>query len=128
MSDKFKDKCGLFGVYGHPDAVALTLRGLSALQHRGQESAGIAYAGAGGIECVKAMGTVKELIPLVQTAVASSAIGHVRYGTCGRSSIEYAQPFVAEGRGGEVALCHNGHIVGIDQLRAMVGPQLGAAR
>ena len=118
MSDKFKDRCGLFGVYGHPHAVALTLRGLSALQHRGQESAGIAYCTGGEIDCIKVMGTVTDLQSRVPPIAARAAIGHVRYGTCGDCTIENAQPFVSAGIGGRVALCHNGHIVGIDHLRA----------
>lgn len=117
--DKFQDKCGLFGVYGHPDAVALTMRGLAALQHRGQESAGIAYAGGADLDCVKVMGSVGDLAPRMQSIAAPAAVGHVRYGTCGHSSIEHAQPFVSLGARGCVALCHNGHIADIDRLRTV---------
>jgi amidophosphoribosyltransferase len=118
MSDKFEDECGLFGVCGHADAIPLTMRGLSALQHRGQESAGIAYTDAGSVECTKVMGTVRDLLPRVGSAAATSAIGHVRYGTCGNRSIESAQPFLCTASAGRLALCHNGHIVDIDRLRA----------
>jgi amidophosphoribosyltransferase len=123
MSDKFKDKCGVFGVYDHPDAVAMTVRGLHALQHRGQESAGVAYSSTGEIRVTKVMGTVTDLAPRVRGISARSAIGHVRYGTCGRSSIEQAQPFVCPAAHRQVALCHNGHIVDIEGLRARLPAQ-----
>ena len=110
MADKFHDKCGLFGVIGDPDAVALTLRGLSTLQHRGRESAGIAYWTEGGVDRVTAMGTVATLSPLV-TSRAVAAIGHVRYGTCGSSTLDNAQPLLQHGGGGAVALAHNGHVL-----------------
>jgi amidophosphoribosyltransferase len=124
MSDKFQDECGLFGVCRHPDAVALTLSGLSALQHRGQESAGIAFQrdDASEIECAKVMGTVKDLLPRVRAIRATAAIGHVRYGTCGDSTLRNAQPFVSVGACGRVGLCHNGHIVGLDRLRTTIRP------
>lgn len=126
MSDKFQDQCGLFGVYGHADAMRLTLRGLSALQHRGQQGAGIAFADH-EIQRVTVMGTVRDLIPRVPMNSTSAAIGHVRYGTCGRSSIEYAQPFTSDGPGGRIALCHNGHIVDLERLRAMLPQGLDRA-
>jgi amidophosphoribosyltransferase len=116
--DKFQDKCGLFGVHGHPEAMALTLRGLSAVQHRGQESAGIAFRSGDGLECVKALGTVRDLAPRIQEISATAAIGHVRYGTSGGGGVEQAQPFVATGARGRVALGHNGHILDIDRLKA----------
>jgi len=122
MPEKFQDQCGVFGVFGHPDAVALTLRGLSALQHRGQESAGLAYARHDDLNVVTVMGTVKDLAPRIASIAATSAVGHVRYGTCGRSAIEHAQPFVSRGPRGRVALCHNGHVVDIDHLRATMWP------
>jgi amidophosphoribosyltransferase len=124
MSDTLTEKCGLFGVYGHPDAVALTILGLSALQHRGQESAGVAYVVGGpqgrDVECVKVMGTVNDLAARTQSLTSPVVIGHVRYGTSGSRSLGHAQPFLASGIGGRVALGHNGHIVGIDRLRALV--------
>jgi amidophosphoribosyltransferase len=120
MADKFEDECGVFGVVGHPDAVALTIRGLSALQHRGQESAGLAYRHAGTIECVKVMGTVRDLSARVQSTTSVAAIGHVRYGTCGDRSLDNAQPFVSPSAAGDVALCHNGHVVNAQHLRAML--------
>ncbi len=122
MSDKFQDECGVFGVYGHADALRLTLRGLSALQHRGQESAGVAFAREDELQRVTAMGTVKDLIPHVPATLTNSAIGHVRYGTSGGSSIDYAQPFISDGPRGRIALCHNGHIVNLKRLREMLPP------
>ena len=99
MSDKFEDQCGVFGVYGHPDAVALTVRGLSALQHRGLQSAGLAYPVGGDLVCTKVAGTVRNLLPHLGTAVARAALGHVRYATSGGASLDYAQPFVRTGAG-----------------------------
>jgi len=123
MPDKFHDQCGLFGVYGHAEAVPLTMRGLAALQHRGQESAGIAYRTANDIERVTAMGTVAVLSPRLGAVTSDAAIGHVRYGTCGGSTIDNAQPFVAQGRRGRVALAHNGHIVDWDTLASERSPR-----
>lgn len=120
--DKLQDKCGLFAVHGDPDAVSLVLRGMSALQHRGQESAGIAYVGQERIECVKVLGDVRELVAWTGALMSFAAVGHVRYATCGERSLEMAQPFVSCGPGGQLALGHNGHIVGIDHLRALSGP------
>jgi len=117
MSDKFQDQCGVFGVYGHTDALTLTLRGLSALQHRGQQSAGVAFAHEGKLQHVTMMGTVRDLAPRVPGTLTDAAIGHVRYCTSGGSSIEYAQPFLSDGPRGRIALCHNGHIVDLRQLR-----------
>jgi glucosamine 6-phosphate synthetase-like amidotransferase/phosphosugar isomerase protein len=77
MSDRFHDKCGLFAVYGDADAVGLTLRGLSALQHRGEDSAGVAYRGGFGIERVTALGRVADLAPQLRFVSADTAIGHV---------------------------------------------------
>ena len=116
FADKFADKCGVFGVHGHADAIALTVRGLCALQHRGQESAGVAAPHGADIECVKVMGTCRDLIGRIGARRATVAVGHVRYATSGESSIEYAQPFIATGAGGALALCHNGHVVDLDRL------------
>ena len=83
MFDKFKDECGVFGVYGHPEASKLTYLGLYALQHRGQESAGIASADGERIRLVKKMGYVNEIFDeaTLATLPGHVSIGHTRYST-----------------------------------------------
>src|SRR5688500_17030509 len=112
--------CGVFGVRGHPRAAALTHLGLYSLQHRGQESAGIASVDeAGTAHGVKRMGLVSD--GLGETDVnllrGTLAIGHTRYSTAGSSSIENAQPVLARSRGGHIALAHNGNLTNATELR-----------
>jgi amidophosphoribosyltransferase len=110
--------CGIFGVRGHSDAVALTKLGLFSLQHRGQESAGIVSFDAGTARAVRSMGLVSDM-PLAQLDVlhGSLAIGHTRYSTAGSSTIENAQPVLVSSRGGHIALAHNGNITNAGELR-----------
>ena len=110
--------CGIFGVRGHPDAVALTKLGLFALQHRGQESAGIVAVDAGAARGVRSMGLVSDmpLAPL-DALHGSMAIGHTRYSTAGSSTIENAQPVLVSSRGGHIALAHNGNLTNAGELR-----------
>ena len=110
--------CGIFGVRGHPDAVALTKLGLFALQHRGQESAGIVAVEAGAARGVRSMGLVSDM-PLAQLDAlhGTLAIGHTRYSTAGSSTIENAQPVLVSSRGGHIALAHNGNITNAGELR-----------
>ena len=119
--DKFHDECGVFGIYGHSEAPALTRLGLYALQHRGQESAGIAAADGERLSCVRAMGQVSEAFPDerdLSTLRGHSSIGHVRYSTAGDSRIVNAQPLLIECTHGEIALCHNGNLVNAAELRS----------
>ena len=112
--------CGIFGVHGHPDAAHLNQLGLYALQHRGQESAGIAaVAPTGQAQAVKRMGLVGEgLTPAELELLAGPvAIGHTRYSTAGSSTIENAQPVLARSRGGHIALAHNGNLINAGELR-----------
>ena len=114
-SDKLKEECGVFGVYGKEgDGLArTTYYGLYALQHRGQESAGIAVARDGKIMHHKQMGLVSEVFDdvLLEELEGSIACGHVRYSTVGDSHVINAQPLVVKYRNGSLALAHNGSLV-----------------
>ncbi|MCD6452180.1 MAG: amidophosphoribosyltransferase [Acidobacteria bacterium] len=114
-----KHECGLFGVYGHPDASYLTYLGLYALQHRGQESVGIASSDGLRVHLEKSMGQVAEAFDEEKIArlPGSSAIGHVRYSTAGESSILNAQPLYSSGYRGEIALVHNGNLINVGPIR-----------
>jgi amidophosphoribosyltransferase len=118
--------CGIFGVHGHPDAARLIQLGLYALQHRGQESAGIAaVSDAGEAHAVKRMGLVGEgLSPAeIERLAGPVAVGHTRYSTAGSSTLENAQPVLARSRGGHIALAHNGNIVNAGELRMALEDQ-----
>lgn len=108
-----RDECGVFGIYGHPDAARLTYYGLYALQHRGQESAGIATLASGQVRTAKGMGLVSEIFD--EEAIAdlpgTIALGHTRYSTTGSSNLTNAQPVVAASKRGHLAIAHNGNLV-----------------
>ena len=120
FDDKLKEECGVFGVFGHPDAAALTALGLHALQHRGQESAGIVsfdgehfnnepYLGLVGDHFTKA--SVIDKLP------GKSSLGHVRYSTTGNTSLKNIQPLFADLIGGGIACAHNGNLTNGIELR-----------
>lgn len=112
--------CGIFGVYGHRDAAALTQLGLYSLQHRGQESAGIvAVDELGHARVSRAMGLVSEGFEEAEMDALTGAvsIGHTRYSTAGASAIENAQPILARVRKGHIALAHNGNLTNAIELR-----------
>jgi amidophosphoribosyltransferase len=119
MLDKFKDECGVFGIYGHPEASKLTYLGLYALQHRGQESAGIAAADGARVRVVKQMGYVNEIFDeaTLATLPGTTAIGHTRYSTAGESKLSNAQPILIDCVHGQVGICHNGNIVNANEIR-----------
>ena len=119
MADKFKDECGVFGISGHPEAANLTYLGLYALQHRGQESAGIASSNGKRVSLSRAMGYVADSFDEDKLAELSGslAIGHVRYSTAGESNLVNAQPILIDCSHGEISLCHNGNIVNATELR-----------
>ena len=119
MFDKFKDECGVFGVYGHPEASKLTYLGLYALQHRGQESAGIASADGERVRVVRSMGYVNEIFDeaTLKTLTGKVAIGHTRYSTAGESKLSNAQPILIDCVHGQVGICHNGNIVNATEVR-----------
>lgn len=118
MHDHPRDACGVVGIYGVPDAAPLVALGLHALQHRGQESAGIVTSHEGALRCRKGMGLVSTVFTPgeAQRLPGSIAIGHVRYSTAGTSDVGNAQPLVARYSGGEVALAHNGNLVAASRL------------
>ena len=119
MIDKFKDECGVFGIFGHPEASNLTYLGLYALQHRGQESAGIAASDRGLIRHHKAMGYVNEAFnsDTLAKLPGTLAVGHVRYSTAGESLVANAHPIVVDSIHGQLAVCHNGNLVNAGELR-----------
>ena len=110
--DRFHDECGVFGVFGHPEAANLTYLGLYALQHRGQESAGIVASTGSDLNLHRAMGEVEEIFqPSVLTKLpGSSAIGHTRYSTAGDKALLNAQPIMVDCSKGKIALAHNGNL------------------
>ena len=119
MVDKFREECGVFGICGHSEAAKLTYLGLYALQHRGQESAGIASADGAQIRVSKAMGYVNEAFDddAIARLPGSLAVGHVRYSTAGESRLANAQPIVVDSVHGQLAVAHNGNLVNAGEVR-----------
>jgi amidophosphoribosyltransferase len=117
--DHFHDHCGVFGVFGNDEAAKLTYLGLYALQHRGQESAGIASTDGANLHVHKAMGQVQEIFtPGVITQLpGAAAIGHTRYSTAGDTALMNAQPVVIDCNKGKLALGHNGNLTNAIELR-----------
>jgi len=111
--DKPREACGIFGIYGHPEGARLTYFGLYALQHRGQESAGIAVTRDKSIIEHKGMGLVPDVFKArhLEQLSGGSTIGHVRYSTTGSSILSNAQPFVVHHRKKSYAVAHNGNLV-----------------
>ncbi|MCL4848200.1 MAG: amidophosphoribosyltransferase [Acidobacteria bacterium] len=122
MFDKFREECGVFGVFGHHEAANLAYLGLYALQHRGQESAGIAAADGGRVRLSRQMGYVADAFneATLSTLSGRAAIGHVRYSTAGESRLQNAQPLLIECAHGQIALCHNGNLVNAGELRSQL--------
>ncbi len=118
--DKPREACGLFGIHGHPDSARLTYFGLYALQHRGQESSGIAAARDNTIVSHKGMGLVPDVFEMshFEELHGSSAVGHVRYSTTGSSILSNAQPFVVHHRHKSYAVAHNGNLVNAHSLKS----------
>ena len=121
-SNKPRHECGVFAVYGHPDAALLTYYGLFALQHRGQESAGIVTAAGSNqpFNIHRGMGLVAQVFQekdLQQLRIGTRAIGHVRYSTSGSSTLKNAQPLVVDCARGQLAIAHNGNLVNAAVLR-----------
>ena len=113
------DECGVFGIFNHSNASELTYYGIHALQHRGQESAGICVSDESDLKLHCGMGLVSEAIKNIhlKELVGTSAIGHVRYSTSGSSSILNAQPLKFRYKGGQVAIAHNGNLVNAELLK-----------
>src|SRR5512140_2763516 len=119
MFDKLHEECGVFGIHGHPEAAKMAYLGLYALQHRGQESAGIAAWAGERIVASRGMGHVADVFTESELArlPGSLAVGHVRYSTAGASKLVNAQPILIDCAHGQIALCHNGNLVNADELR-----------
>jgi amidophosphoribosyltransferase len=119
MFDKFKDECGVFGIFGHPEAANMTYLGLYALQHRGQESGGIAASDGEQVRISRAMGYVADTFDgeALSKLPGRMAIGHVRYSTAGESKLANAQPILIDCAHGQMALGHNGNLVNARELR-----------
>lgn len=121
MSCDKKEECGLFGIFGDEKAVDKTYFGLYSLQHRGQESAGIASSDGNSIRCYANMGTVARVFrknsQAMKALAGSSAIGHVRYSTSGSSSQINCQPLLTEYSRGQMAIAHNGNLINAALLR-----------
>jgi amidophosphoribosyltransferase len=111
--------CGVIGVYGHPEAANLAYLGLYALQHRGQESAGIVSTDGAQLFAVREMGHVNDIFTAdrLKHLPGFAAVGHVRYSTAGESTIQNAQPIAVNYAGGSVAVGHNGNLVNAIELR-----------
>ena len=123
MLDKFHDECGVVGIYGHPDAANLAYLGLYALQHRGQESAGIAASSNGKMHLEVGMGLVADVFSDVRLKKlpGNIAVGHNRYSTTGVSRVKNAQPCLIEYSGGTMAMGHNGNLVNASEIRKELG-------
>jgi amidophosphoribosyltransferase len=119
MFDKFHEECGVFAIYGHPEAANLTYLGLYALQHRGQESAGIASSDGRDIRTHKSMGHVADIFTpeVLGRLPGELAIGHTRYSTAGDTVLLNAQPFSVACNKGRIAVAHNGNITNAGELR-----------
>jgi amidophosphoribosyltransferase len=119
MFDKFREECGVFGIFGHPEASNLAYLGLYALQHRGQESAGIAASDGHVVRLSKAMGYVNEVFDAsaLSKLPGRMAVGHVRYSTAGESRVANAGPILVDSVHGQLAIAHNGNIVNATELR-----------
>jgi amidophosphoribosyltransferase len=120
MFDKLHEECGVFAIYGHPEAANLAYLGLYALQHRGQESAGIATSDGRNIHCYKRMGHVAEIFTpsVFDLLPGESAIGHTRYSTAGDTVVLNAQPFSVTCNKGSIAVAHNGNLTNAVELRS----------
>ena len=119
QDDHFHDECGVFGIFGHAEAAKMAYLGLYALQHRGQESAGIASTDGANVHVHKSMGHVQEIFTpeVIAHLPGGVAIGHTRYSTAGDTSLMNAQPVVIDCNKGKLALAHNGNLTNAIELR-----------
>lgn len=115
----FKDECGVFGIFGHPEASRVTYLGLYALQHRGQEAAGIVTSGESGFRSRKKKGYVADVFDAkaLEKLQGTNALGHTRYSTSGESNNANIQPIYIECKFGKIAVCHNGNLINAHLLR-----------
>ena len=122
--DRLREECGVFGIFGHPDAAAITALGLHALQHRGQEAAGIVSFDGKRFHSERRMGLVGDNFSrreVIDRLPGMSAVGHVRYSTTGETILRNVQPLFAELDGGGFAIGHNGNLTNGLTLAAPAG-------
>ncbi|WP_305046161.1 amidophosphoribosyltransferase [Geoalkalibacter sp.] len=120
MFDKLHEECGVFGIFGHPEASNLSYLGLYALQHRGQESCGIVASDGTRLRAHRGMGLVADVFrdeDIFSRLSGRSAIGHVRYSTAGGSDIKNVQPIMVDYLRGSIAVAHNGNLVNAQEIR-----------
>jgi len=119
IPDRPREECGIFAVFGHDEAAKMTYFGLYALQHRGQESAGIVTSDRINVEGHRAMGLVPEVFneQILDNLKGDMALGHVRYSTTGSSLLVNAQPFTIHYAGKTLSIAHNGNLVNARQIR-----------
>ena len=124
-ADKFREECGVVAIHSHPEAEKLAYLGLHALQHRGQESAGIVTSDGMALHAHKAMGLVADIFrqPELSNLRGTLAIGHTRYSTAGDSALLNAQPIMVQSNKGAIAVAHNGNLVNAPQIRARLESQ-----
>jgi amidophosphoribosyltransferase len=124
-NDKFRDECGVVAIYSHPEAETLAYLGLHALQHRGQESAGIVSSDGMSLHIHKAMGLVADIFTekKLNKLRGTLAIGHTRYSTTGDSALLNAQPIMVQSNKGMIALAHNGNLTNAGEIRARMEAQ-----
>lgn len=117
--DHFRDECGVFGIFSAEEAAKLTYLGLYALQHRGQESAGIASTDGVQFQVERGMGLVQDIFKpdVIERLPGAAAIGHTRYSTAGDTSLQNAQPLASDCNKGKLALAHNGNLTNALELR-----------
>ena len=111
--DTLREECGVFGIFGHPEAAAITARGLHALQHRGQEAAGIVSFDGSRFHSERRLGLVGDTFSrreVIERLPGNTAIGHVRYSTTGATILRNVQPLFAELNAGGFAVGHNGNL------------------
>jgi amidophosphoribosyltransferase len=124
-NDKFRDECGVVAIYQHPEAETLAYLGLHALQHRGQESAGIVTSDGMSLHIHKSMGLVADIFTEKKLSKirGTLAIGHTRYSTAGDSALLNAQPIMVQSNKGMIALAHNGNLTNAAEIRARMEAQ-----
>jgi amidophosphoribosyltransferase len=120
--DKLREECGVVAVHGHPEAARQAYLALYALQHRGQESAGIATANYSNLSNIKGMGLVADIFTeeVLSKLAGEMAIGHTRYSTTGDSALLNAQPIRVDSTRGLIAIAHNGNLVNLGNARALL--------
>ena len=116
-----KHYCGVFGIFGHPNSAELTYYGLYALQHRGQESAGIVTSDGKNFRAHRGMGLVPQIFDgeILHQLVGKMAVGHTRYSTTGSSQLKNAQPLTVDCARGQIAIAHNGNLTNAAKLRVI---------